>query len=307
MGGGGKIDFPKHISTEELLRRASSAEQKASYENKLNIYFGTLLSDFNNRDVEQIRAHLETIAKALSKDIEGKIDLIYGGSVAKHTYVDGLSDIDILAIINETSLADASPSYTLKYFAERLQERLVNTEIKIGKLAVTVMFSDKHEIQVLPAISTKTGIRILNANGTHWSNIVRPGAFANKLTQVNQSNSRRVVPVVKIFKAVNEQLPKDARLSGYHIESLAINAFKNYRGKLSYKDMLLHLSEYAVTAALSPIKDSTGQSIHVDDYLGVAGSLERQRVSIALKRTVARMKLADSEASLETWRELMGE
>lgn len=307
MGGGGKIDLPRRISTEELLRRASSAEQKASYENKLNAYFGTLLSNFNNRDTEQIRTHLDTIANALGKDIEGKIDLIYGGSVAKHTYVDGLSDIDILAIINETSLTDASPSFVLKYFAERLQERLPNTDIKIGKLAVTVMFADGHEIQVLPALSTKTGIRILNADGSHWTNIVRPTAFANKLTQVNQSNSRRVVPVIKLFKALNEQLPKDARLSGYHIESLAINAFESYEGRPVYKDMLLHFSEYAVTAVLSPIKDRTGQSLHVDDHLGGAESLERQKVSIALKRTVARMKLADSEASLETWRELMGE
>lgn len=308
MGGGGvKIDFPRPVSTEELLKGASSDEEKASYETEVNLYFEALLSNFNNRNVEQIRTHLETIAGALSKDIEGKIDLIYGGSVAKHTYVDGLSDVDVLAIINETSLAETSPKAVLQYFAERFQERLPNTDIKVGKLAVTVMFADEHEIQVLPALSTKTGVRILDTTGTHWTDIVRPRAFARKLTHVNQSNSRRVVPAIKLFKSVNEQLPKDARMTGYHIESIAINAFENYRGRATYKDMLLHLSEHAVTAVLNPIKDRTGQSLHVDDYLGAAGSLERQKVSVALKRTVARMKLAESEASSETWRELMSE
>lgn len=304
-GGGGRIDWPKRTSPDELLRRATSEEQRGSYETELNVYLQDLLVDFNNRNVDQIKTHLDTISNALSKDIEGTVNLVYGGSVKKHTYVDGLSDVDTLAIISETSLVDASPRSVLAYFARRLQERLPDTEIKIGNLAVTVTFSDGHKIQVLPAISTKTGIRISSADGS-WSNIVRPEVFARKLTSVNQSNSSRVVPVIKLYKAINEQLPKDVRLSGYHIESLAINAFRNYKGKLNYKDMLLHLTEYASRAVIGPIKDSTGQSIHADDYLGDAGSLRRQKASAALKRNAARMKLADSEASMERWRELMG-
>jgi len=106
---------------------------------------------------------------------------------------------------------------------------------------------------------------------------------------------------------VNDQLPKENRLSGYHIESLAVNAFQNYQGKSTYKDMLMYLSEYTSKAVLDPTTDSTGQSLHVDDYLGEAGSLRRQKVSAALGRVTSRMKVADSEASIEQWRVLMGD
>jgi hypothetical protein len=280
-------------------------DARASYEVNVNSYFQDLLSDFNNRNVDQINTHLETIKDALGKENIGSINLVYGGSIKKHTYVDGLSDVDVLATIDNTALANASPRQVLQYFAERLREGLPNTEIKIGTLAVTVRFSDGHEIQVLPATSTATGLRISSSNGTDWSGVVRPEKFANALTSVNQANSGKVVPVIKLYKAINAGLPKDAQLSGYHIESLAINAFKNYQGTLSHKDMLLHFVEYASKAVLSPIKDGTGQSVHVDDYLGNPDSNERRSMSVVLERTAARMKSADSEESLEMWKKLV--
>lgn len=308
MGGGGStIGWPGRTSPDEILRKASSQEQRTSYEAELHVYLQDLLVDFNNRNTDQVNQHLETIKDALGKEIVGSIDLLYGGSIKKHTYVDGLSDIDILAIIDESTLVDEPPSRILQYFADRLQERLPNTDIRIGTLAVTVKFSDGHEIQVLPAITTKAGIRIASDDGINWSNVIKPEKFANKLTSVNKSNISRVVPIIKLYKAINAQLPKDVQLSGYHIESLAINAFKNYKGTTSRKAMLLNLSQYASEAVLEPIKDSTGQSIHVDDKLGGPRSFDRKKTSASIKRVVARMKLADSEASLQRWKELFGE
>lgn len=310
MGGGSSYSGPSSRTTDEAERIFKSTvdeAKQASYQANVNAYFQDLLSDFNNRKVDEINTHLQTIRDALTKENIGSINLVYGGSIKKHTYVDGLSDVDILVTIDNTALANASPRQVLEYFAEKLRERLPNTEIKIGNLAVTVEFSDGHEVQVLPAVSTTTGVRISSSNGTDWSGVVRPGNFANKLTSVNQSNSGKVVPVIKLYKAVNSGLPKDAQLSGYHIESLAINAFRNYQGSLSHKDMLLHYVEYASKAVLSPIKDSTGQSVHVDDYLGDAESNERRRVSAVLENTAARMKSADSEASFETWKKLVEE
>lgn len=321
MGGGGSYSGPSSRTTEEAEKTFKSAveeveqakfeipseEQRASYEADLNSYFQDLLSDFNNRNVDQINTHLETIKDALNKENIGSIYLIYGGSIKKHTYVDGLSDVDILAIINNTALAGASPNQVLEYFANRLQERLPNTEIVIGKLAVTVKFSDGHKIQVLPAITTTTGNRISNVDGIDWSPVIKPDKFASKLTSINQSNLGKVVPVIKLYKVINARSPEDAQLSGYHIESLAIEAFKNYQGSLSYKAMLSHFVEYASKAVLSPIKDRTGQSIHVDDYLGDSESNDRRRAGATLESIAANMRLANSEASLEKWKELVEE
>jgi hypothetical protein len=306
-GGGGNFNWPSKTSPNDFLRRTTSETQRSTYQSELNNYLQDLLADYNNRNVEAIQKHLDTIANAISKDIEEEISLVYGGSVKKHTYVDGLSDVDILAIINNTALRDSSPNEVIEYFADKLKERLPLTEIKTGNLAITVRFVDGHIIQVLPALSTKMGVRIASGNENKWSNVVRPDVFAKKLTEVNQQNGNKVVRVIKLYKAINDQMPKDVKLSGYHIESLAINAFKNYQGKQNYKDMLMHFSDYASQNALHPIKDSTGQSIHVDDYLGSTQSYMRLKASASIKRILSRMKMADSAASVERWKELMGE
>lgn len=309
MGGGSsRITWPKDTKPKDLMTGAVSESERISYEAEINAFLQTLLADFNDRDIDAIRIHLETILEALKKEeIVTIISLLYGGSISKHTYVDGLSDVDVLAVLDKSELEGKTPDEILDYFRTRLQERLPLTEIVKGKLAITVRFQDGHEIQILPALRTTTGIRIAHEDGDRWSNVIKPHKFAEKLTSVNAQNNQGVVPVIKLYKALNSQLPKDVKLSGYHIESLAIEAFKNYEGPKTRKAMIMHFTEYASTAVLKPIKDSTGQSVHVDDYLGEPTSLERQKVSAAIKRISSRMKVADNESSLEKWKDLMGE
>jgi hypothetical protein len=307
MGGGGSGGWPSSSGPNDVMRRAGFEANKAAYEGQVNTFLQDLLADFNNRDSELIRTHLETIEDALNKEGIGSISLFFGGSIKKHTYIDGLSDIDVLAKIENPLFAGKPPSYVLKYFAERLRERLPNTEMKIGNLAVTVEYSDGSKVQVLPAVVTATGVRIPNGDGSGWSNIIRPEKFAEKLTQVNKANNNGVVPVIKLYKAINARQPEKTRLSGYHIESIAINAFRKYEGPNSRKAMLTHLAEYASKAVLTPIADSTGQSINVDDKLGPWGSLERQRAGQAIKRIYTKMKLANTESDLQRWKELFGE
>ena len=62
------------------------------------------------------------------------------------------------------------------------------------------------------------------------------------------------------------------------MESLAIDAFRDYQGELDLKTMLNHLFRNSVRAVLNPIANSTGQSRFVDEYLGPAGSHCRQEV-----------------------------
>ena len=306
MGSSGGIVWPKRSEDlEKLVKDAISDEQRSRYDTDLNSYLQTVLADINSRDPDIVNTHLETIKDALSKEDEESITLLFGGSMKKHTYVDGLSDVDMLAIINKSALEGESPQRVIDYFAERMRERLPKTTIETGDLAVTLKFSDGTEIQVLPALATKTGIRI--ADEKEWSNVIKPEKFAQKLTSVNQENGGRVVPIIKLHKVINSQLPENARLKGYHIESLAINAFEDYKGPRSHKDMLLHFAEYASDSVLRPIEDSTGQSIHVDDKLGPANSPKRQMASVSIKRIVTRMKSADSEAQVDRWKQLMGD
>jgi len=305
MGAGSTPTWPTKVTPRDLKQDSIDQKDIGAYNSEINTHLQQLLSDYNNRDTDRIQTHIDTILAALSKDEIGNIQLLYGGSIAKHTYVDGLSDIDILGIIDKTELAGKNPEDVLNYFEDLLRRRLPNTDIRKGKLAITIYFSDGCEIQILPALKTATGIRIANPDTQTWSNVVRPDKFATKLTSVNQQNNNGVVPVIKLFKVIYSEQPKDAQLKGYHIESLAIEAFSNYDGPKTRKAMLMHLTEYASSAVLSSIKDSTGQSIHVDDYLGEENSFQRQRMSKAISRIYNQMKIADSEQSFSRWQDII--
>ncbi|MEH6908798.1 CBASS oligonucleotide cyclase [Neobacillus drentensis] len=306
MGGGGGY-FKPEKSLDELLKENSNKEEVESFKQDVNTYLSNLLVNVNDRDTEKIQTHIDTLKKALEKEIEGAIELKFGGSVSKHTYANGLSDIDILVGINKSSLANSTPSEVLNYFQEMIKERLPGTKVKVGDLAVTVKFSSEHEIQLLPSVITKTGHRIAVPGKNEWSNVVRPQKFAEKLTQINRENSGRVVPIIKLFKVINNQLAKGLQLSGYHIESLAINFFKSYKGDMKYHTMVKEFCNYSQKAVLTPIKDSTGQSINVDGYLGSSGSINRRQISKALERLSNKMNRSDSQKSLDEWKKLLGE
>ena len=72
---------------------------------------------------------------------------------------------------------------------------------------------------------------------------------------------------------------QNRKIGGYHMEALAIDAFRNYPGDHDSKSMLIHLLGYSITAVMRPIDDPTGQSRFVDGYLGPSGSPERRRAS----------------------------
>jgi hypothetical protein len=289
-----------------MTQQAIDQFRKDDYEQEVNTYFKELLAGTAPRDPAALQTHLDEINDALERDLEGTIQLEYGGSVKKRTYVDGLSDVDLLAILKDPSLAELSPDQIRSYFAKRLEEHFSRTPISVGDLAVTIKFSDGMTIQILPALKTATGTRIPKAKDG-WSNVIKPEVFAQELRAVDKERGGRVVPVIKLFKALNEDLPDDARLTGYHIEALAIDAFKDYAGKTDAKDMLIHLSESASEKILKPLSDSTGQSRNVDDYLGPPNSIEREKASFVLKRIANKMKTADSRASTNEWTTLFGE
>lgn len=312
MGGsGGGSSWSSSRATEgldELLRQADKGADISAYNSEVNSLLQDALKTYNERDTNAIRTHIDVLREAIERDIEGTVDLVFGGSVRKHTYVNGLSDIDALVLVHKTSLERSSPQEVLNYFASQIRQRLPNTDVSVGKLAVTVRYSDRCELQLLPALKTATGFKIASSlSEGQWSNVVRPDAFARKLTSINQTCAGRVVPVIKLFKvAVKEVFPKNLKLSGYHAESLAIEAFERYEGSRAYKDMLIHLCRTASNLVKAPIRDRTGQSLHVDDYLGSQDSQDRLRVSSYLGRLAKRMETADKQQSIETWQEWFG-
>ena len=210
------------------------------------------------------------------------VQTMFGGSVRRGTYVTGLSDVDVLLIVNQSSLVNQPPARVISYVRDTIRGRLRQNPVSSGNLAVTVGYSDGTEIQILPAIRTNTGgVRIAEPGSTSWSNVVQPEDFARKLTEVDQARNGRMVPVIKLAKAMADCFitRQDWKISGYHMESLAIDAFRNYQGPQDPKSMLNHLLTHSMTAVMRPITERTGQSTYVDEYLGSAVSRARRRAS----------------------------
>lgn len=307
MGGSGGIFSGRGRSPQEIADklRKEAEENAEQFDTQLAEEFGTLLSRFNARDTAEISENLDRIKAVLSDELETTFDTLFGGSVAKHTYVDGISDVDSLLVVSG-DLADASPQSVLQKVAKTLRTRLAEAEVSAGRVAVTVRFSDSTELQLVPCIKQDGGIRVPAWESNSWSHI-DPQKFRNGLTKRNVECGGKVIPTLKLAKAVNATLPETMRLSGYHIESLGVVAFRGYQEEKTTVRMLPYFFKQASQLVLKPMVDRTGQSVHVDEYLGPANSKERVALSHTLSRIHQRMLNASSARSRERWLDLFGE
>jgi Second Messenger Oligonucleotide or Dinucleotide Synthetase domain len=295
VGGSGGGEYPSSSEDiqavrEEALRSLRQQERDVA----VNEVLSEALRRFNDRDVELTRDRLEAIQEALGPLAVDLDRLLFGGSVAKHTYVDGLSDVDALVVLDA---ADATPNELVERLRTSLSGQLNSSDvvdISAGRLAVTVRYGDGSEIQLLPAVERDGRTSIASEDGRSWRQI-RPHKFAEKLTQVNQANGQQVVPTIKLAKAVLQNLPEAHQLSGYYVEAIAVDAFRSYDGRRDRASMLVHLIRHAEQAVLRPTGDITGQSVHIDQHLGPPNSEGRQNVSAALARMASQLATGSAD------------
>jgi hypothetical protein len=302
-GGGGYFrSDPQKVKRELAAQNRTLNEVFEAYSNNV---LQDLLGAINNRDPDLVSRRLDEVKRILEDELDGTLDLRFGGSVAKHTYVDGLSDVDSLVLLDSCELAEQSPAEAKAYLAKRLSEDLHTADVSEGKLAVTAKFPDL-ELQLLPAVSCKGAVQIGDPVTGDWARI-KPREFARVLTEVNERNARKVVPVIKLAKAIIANLPERTQISGYHAESLAVKIFRDYEGPLRHKDMLHVFFQRGAVEVRTPIKDRSGQSVNVDEYLGREGSLERRIVSDYFARISRKMTMADQGQSIDQWKSLFGD
>ena len=128
--------------------------------NEVNGYLRKRLREANVRKSEAIRRHVKGLRDALQRDIDDVVQPTFAGSFEKNTFVNGLSDIDVLMTINDSSLSGRLPKATIDHMATLIKKRMPKTKVRKGDMAVTVTYSDGIEVQVLPAIRTKKGVKI---------------------------------------------------------------------------------------------------------------------------------------------------
>jgi hypothetical protein len=306
MGGSGGGGPFVNRTPEQLVKKVRETEDETAikaFETELSGLVSDLLASANSRDAAHVQDRLEEIKAALEGPLEKAVDTLFGGSVAKRTYVDGLSDVDSLLILNDSALDGEKPSAAISKVARLIGAVLGNATISTGRLAVTVTYPDGMELQLLPAFRTKEGLRVPSNRHDGWS-AISPEAFQHALSARNAQCGGKLIPTIKLAKAIIGTLPEAQRLTGYHVESLAIAAFRDYTGAKTTAAMLPIFFEKARDLVTAPIRDRTGQSIHVDDYLGEAGSPQRTAASHVLNRIGKRMRNASAHKSRDQWQAL---
>jgi hypothetical protein len=303
MGGSGGSYFPRSgRDLQRLIQDSKDDADKQRLNGDVNKLIREMLASCE-RDPEKTNERLEEIADVL-KDQADMEQFLFGGSVAKHTYVDGLSDIDALVILREEDLAGNSPAEVLNTFHNSLQDHLTYDKVKSvekGRMAVTVVYRDGTEIQLLPGIRSGKNVLIPTAGAKEWKQ-TNPKAFQRALTTANERLNQSLVPTIKLIKSINAGFPEQRRLTGYHIESLAVDAIKGYRGSKTVKSLLTHILDHASKRMLSSIQDVTGQSRIVDSYLGKANSTERRIVADALMSVVRKLNAAKT---VDEWKAML--
>lgn len=113
-GGGSTFNSRSPSDLSQSVRRAEAESSVREFESNLAGLLCELLGSCNARDTEAVRGRLEALRTALQDQIEGTFDSLFGGSVAKHTYVDGLSDIDSIIQLKGSELEGHSPQLALE-------------------------------------------------------------------------------------------------------------------------------------------------------------------------------------------------
>ncbi len=109
-----------------------------------------------------------------------------------------------------------------------------------------------------------------------------------------------------VTKAILSRLPEPQRLSGYHVEALALAVFKDYQGPLTTKTLLRHFLTQAPLLIRQQMRDNTGQSVYIDDYLGGPTSVKRRMAADAVARIGRSIVNADVSKSVDQWTDLLG-
>ena len=218
----------------------------------------------SKRDFERHMQYRNEAEDAINEGIDGSVDIVYAGSVAKGTYVEGISDVDNHVRINGTSLEKKSPAEVKAYIRQQLSKLPNVKSVTETSKTVTVIYKDGTEMQYVPVIKTKNGYRV--ADGKRWSNVVYENRFRRDFQRTNKKCGGRLTTLIRILKKENADNPKGQRMSGHHIEVMANRIFKQAPASKT-RDigvMAVYYHQHASRHIRHRMRDVTGQSTYVD-------------------------------------------
>ncbi len=99
-----------------------------------NQYCENLLARYNRRNTAATTRHINSLCNVLRHEGCEVIQTMFGGSVRRRTYVNGLSDVDVLLMVNQSSLVSRPPAQVISHVEEILKRRFRNNRMDLTKL-----------------------------------------------------------------------------------------------------------------------------------------------------------------------------
>lgn len=165
-------------------------------------------------------------------------------------------------------------------------------------MAVTIRFSDGHELQVLPAFRYHSGYRVPDPQEGGWT-VTRPRRFAELLSARNGEVGGKLLRTIKLGKLICGKT--DVGIKSYHLENIALQAFEHYTGARTDRAMLGHLFNFAKGSVMRPMADVTGQETHVDRYLADTNA----RSALARRLAAIERRILAAGDRADPWRAIL--
>lgn len=183
------------------------------------------------------RTHNNLREKLRTKNMEERILGSYlSGSYARHTAIAPLDDVDIIILIDPTKWKIGffrrfpEPAAVLKTFEGALRYRYPQSELRTQRRSIGLKLH-RMDLDVVPAIPESREsdmIRIPDAKADEWI-VSAPKVHSQAATEVNKARSNLFIPLVKLLKYWNSQLPTTAQVKSFAIETLAVRIFQGVR------------------------------------------------------------------------------
>lgn len=158
------------------------------------------------------------------------------GSYSRHTAIHPLDDVDVIILIDPTKwkigLFDKypSPEDVLQTFERAIRYRYPTSAMRVQRRSIGLKLR-KMDLDVVPAIPESLEsdrIRIPDMEQGEWL-ISAPKVHGEAATQVNKARGGLFIPLVKLLKYWNSQLPSTIQLKSFAIETLAVRIFRKVR------------------------------------------------------------------------------
>ena len=223
------------------------------------------------------------------------------GSVEKNTFNEGISDIDLRAVTTNSALLDYSPKVAKRLIMKQIRSIDEVKNPRVGHQAVTLI-KGGHEYQIIPVIRHNGKTYIPSERGTYWKT-VDIEAFNHSLHSLNRKTNGHFCEAVRFVKILSDRyVPKRNQLSGYHIESIAMEAIGNCSPTMGRTDMVEKILRYIPSRVKSYSWDITRETKAIDHDLGSNYSAERKDAAKRyhrLKDMFARLRKTKDDSILD--------